>query len=58
MGITSDRDRRLAARRLIAELTGRSWHRELLGGAWRVGSGQLRRVFGMPPPTPTAPEAR
>jgi hypothetical protein len=37
-----------AARKRIAELTGRSWHRELLSGALRVGSGQLRRVLGMP----------
>jgi hypothetical protein len=33
------------AQRRIAELTGRSWPRELLGGALRVGQGQLRRVF-------------
>jgi hypothetical protein len=38
-------DRRVA-QRLIAELTGHSWPRELLGGALRVGSDQLRRVFG------------
>jgi hypothetical protein len=37
-------DRR-AAQRLVAELTGWSWRRELLGGALRVGSDQLRRVF-------------
>lgn len=37
-------DRRVAQRR-IAELTGHSWPRELLGGALRVGQGQLRRVF-------------
>ena len=37
-------DRRVAQRR-IAELTGHSWRRELLGGALRVGQGQLRRVF-------------
>lgn len=35
-----------AAQRLVAELTGHSWRRELIGGALRVGSGQLRRVFG------------
>ncbi|HEX7841704.1 MAG TPA: styrene monooxygenase/indole monooxygenase family protein [Kofleriaceae bacterium] len=35
-----------AARTLIAELTGRSWRREFVSGALRVGSGQLRRVFG------------
>ena len=46
-------DRR-AAQRLIAELTGHSWRRELLGGALRVGSGQLRRVFGMAPVHPGA----
>jgi hypothetical protein len=38
-----------AARKLIAELSGHSWHREFLGGALRVGSGQLRRVFGSGP---------
>ena len=37
-----------AARTLIAELTGRSWRREFVSGALRVGSGQLRRVLGMP----------
>jgi 2-polyprenyl-6-methoxyphenol hydroxylase-like FAD-dependent oxidoreductase len=37
-------DRRAAQRR-VTELTGHSWRRELLGGALRVGSGQLRRVF-------------
>ena len=37
-------DRR-AAQRLVAELTGHSWPRELIGGALRVGSDQLRRVF-------------
>jgi 2-polyprenyl-6-methoxyphenol hydroxylase-like FAD-dependent oxidoreductase len=36
-----------AARKLVAELTGRSWHREFVSGALRVGSGQLRRVLGM-----------
>ncbi len=39
-------DRR-AAQRQIADLTGHSWPRELLGGALRVGQGQLRRVFEM-----------
>lgn len=38
-----------AARRLIGELSGHSWRREFLGGALRVGSGQLRRVFGTGP---------
>ena len=37
------------ARRLVAELTGHSWPRELLSGALHVGSGQLRRVLGRPP---------
>jgi len=37
------------ARKLIAELSGHSWRRQFLGGALRVGSGQLRRVFGMGP---------
>jgi hypothetical protein len=49
---------RLAARRLITELTGHSWRRELLGGAWRVGSGQLRRVLGRSPSAPAAAQAR
>jgi 2-polyprenyl-6-methoxyphenol hydroxylase-like FAD-dependent oxidoreductase len=39
----------VAARKLIAELSGHSWRRQFLGGALRVGSGQLRRVFGMGP---------
>jgi hypothetical protein len=43
-----------ASRKLIAELTGRAWHREFVSGALHVGSGQLRRVFGMDP-TPLAP---
>jgi len=49
-------DRR-AAQRMIAELTGHGWRRELLGGALRVGSGQLRRVFGRDPAAaaPAAP---
>jgi 2-polyprenyl-6-methoxyphenol hydroxylase-like FAD-dependent oxidoreductase len=38
-----------AARTLIAELSGHSWRREFLGGALRVGGGQLRRVFGSGP---------
>lgn len=41
-------DRR-TAQRLIGELTGHSWHREVLGGALRVGSGQIRYMFGMAP---------
>lgn len=38
-----------AARALIAELTGHSWRREMLSGALHVGSGQLRRMFGISP---------
>jgi hypothetical protein len=38
-----------AARRLVAELTGQSWPRAFLTGALRVGSGQLRRMFGATP---------
>ena len=38
-----------AARKLVAELSGHSWRRRFLGGALRVGSGQLRRVFGTGP---------
>jgi len=38
-----------AARTLIAELTGHSWRREMLSGALHVGSGQLRRMFGISP---------
>ena len=41
-----------AARKLVAELTGHSWPRELLTGALRVGSGQLRRILGTAPATP------
>ena len=40
---------RHAARKLVAELSGRSWHRQYLGGVLRVGAGQLRRVFGTGP---------
>ncbi|HEY0190873.1 MAG TPA: styrene monooxygenase/indole monooxygenase family protein [Kofleriaceae bacterium] len=36
-----------AARALIGELTGHSWRREMLSGALHVGSGQLRRMFGI-----------
>jgi 2-polyprenyl-6-methoxyphenol hydroxylase-like FAD-dependent oxidoreductase len=39
----------LAARALVAERTGHSWRRQFLGGASRVGFGQLRRVFGAGP---------
>jgi len=38
-----------AARKLVAELSGHSWHRQVLGGAMRVGAGQLRRMFGAGP---------
>jgi 2-polyprenyl-6-methoxyphenol hydroxylase-like FAD-dependent oxidoreductase len=38
-----------AARKLVAELSGHSWRRQFLGGALRVGSGQIRRVFGTGP---------
>lgn len=36
-------------RALVAERTGHSWCRQFLGGASRVGFGQLRRVFGAGP---------
>lgn len=35
-----------ASAKLVEELTGHAWPRELLSGALRVGSGQLRRVLG------------
>jgi 2-polyprenyl-6-methoxyphenol hydroxylase-like FAD-dependent oxidoreductase len=38
-----------AARKLVTELSGHSWRREFLGGALRMGAGQLRRVFGTGP---------
>jgi hypothetical protein len=38
-----------AARKLVSELSGRSWRRQFLDGALRVGSGQLQRVFGTGP---------
>jgi 2-polyprenyl-6-methoxyphenol hydroxylase-like FAD-dependent oxidoreductase len=38
-----------AARKLVTELAGHSWRREFLGGALRVGAGQIRRVFGTGP---------
>ena len=38
-----------AARKLVAELSGHSWRREFFGGALRVGSEQIRRVFGTGP---------
>jgi hypothetical protein len=39
-----------AARKLVTELSGHAWTRQLLRGALRTGSGQFRRVFG---PRPT-----
>jgi hypothetical protein len=44
-----------AAQRLVAELTGHSWRRELIGGALRVGSGQIKRMFGRAPTHPAVP---
>jgi hypothetical protein len=44
-----------AARKLIAELTGHSWHRAFLTGVLRVGSNQLRRVLGRAPPSSRIP---
>jgi len=38
-----------AARKLIAALSGPSWHRQFLGGVMRVGSEQIRRAFGSGP---------
>jgi 2-polyprenyl-6-methoxyphenol hydroxylase-like FAD-dependent oxidoreductase len=38
-----------AARKVIAELSGQSWHRQFLGGTLRVAAEQLRRVFGTGP---------
>jgi hypothetical protein len=38
-----------AARKLVAQLSGHSWRRQFLGGALRVGSGQLGRIFGLGP---------
>jgi 2-polyprenyl-6-methoxyphenol hydroxylase-like FAD-dependent oxidoreductase len=45
-----------ASRKLVAELTGHPWQREFVSGALHVGSGQLRRVFGMAPAPTTAPD--
>jgi 2-polyprenyl-6-methoxyphenol hydroxylase-like FAD-dependent oxidoreductase len=44
-----------AARKLIEQLSGHWWQREMFSGALRVGSGQLRRMFGMVPAVPHAP---
>jgi 2-polyprenyl-6-methoxyphenol hydroxylase-like FAD-dependent oxidoreductase len=38
-----------AARKLVVELSGRSWRREFFSGALRVGAAQLRRIFGAGP---------
>lgn len=46
-------DRR-AARELIASAAGRSWQRQLLGAALRVGGKQVGRMFGIEPKHPTA----
>ena len=38
-----------AARKLVAELSGQSWRRQFLGGAFRIAAEQVRRVFGTGP---------
>lgn len=38
-----------AARKLVAQLSGHSWYRQFLGGALRLGAGQLGRLFGLGP---------
>lgn len=43
-----------AARAAIAKATGRSWRAQFLGGALRVGTKQLGRVFGIAPKHPVA----
>jgi len=43
-----------AARALVASASGRSWRRQFLGGALRVGGKQLGRVFGIAPKHPLA----
>ena len=50
-------DRR-AACELVASLSGRSWQRQFLGNALRVGGKQLGRLVGIPPRHPTAPASR
>lgn len=45
-----------AARALVAAASGRSWRRQFIGGALRVGGKQLGRVFGISPKHPVAPE--
>ncbi|TMQ09367.1 MAG: hypothetical protein E6J90_38170 [Deltaproteobacteria bacterium] len=37
------------ARKLVAELTGQSWQRHVLGGMLRIGSAQLQRLLGAGP---------
>jgi 2-polyprenyl-6-methoxyphenol hydroxylase-like FAD-dependent oxidoreductase len=44
-----------AARALIADRAGGGWSKALLGGALRVGRGQLRRVLGLPSAHPASP---
>jgi hypothetical protein len=46
-----------AARALIAQATGRSWHRQFLGNALRVGGQQLGRLIGIEPRHPAAAAA-
>jgi 2-polyprenyl-6-methoxyphenol hydroxylase-like FAD-dependent oxidoreductase len=46
-------DQRIA-RALVASAAGRSWHRQFLGNALRVGGKQLGRMFGIAPKHPTA----
>ena len=41
-----------AARELVAAASGRSWQRQLLGGALRVGGKQLGRLIGVAPRHP------
>lgn len=48
-------DRRVA-HKVIAELSGHSWLRQLIAGAARVGAGQVRRVFGTGPAYVAMPE--
>jgi hypothetical protein len=50
-------DRRVA-RELIASAAGRSWQRQLLGAALRVGGKQLGRLLGIEPKHPMAAVGR
>ena len=43
-----------AARKLVARVTGRSWRRQFLASALRVGGKQVGRVFGIEPRHPLA----